>query len=104
AGHLGPTVREPESGRSDFKGRDGAERLSPRQQTERILRSGETLFRNRVRRVHFRHGGAGRVHTRVACGASLDFAKTTGSAQKLILSAATCSRFAVVIPKSLASA
>src|SRR5262249_45254150 len=99
--HSGSTVREPESVRPDFKGRDGAERLSPRQQAERVLWSGETLFRNPIWRVCVQHRGSDRVHTGIARRAALDFAKTTGSAQKLILSAATCSRFAIVIPSEV---
>src|SRR5207249_10581935 len=63
---------EPESIRLNVKRRDGPKRLPPREQTERVLRRAETLFRNQVWCVFLQYLCPDSIHSRVASAAALD--------------------------------
>src|SRR5205085_2927508 len=83
AGHRRTALREPENLRSDFKRRDGAERLPAWREAQRFLRRRETLLRFRGRPVRLQHDCAHRVDPGTARHPSLDFAPPARGAANL---------------------
>src|SRR5438270_9952958 len=103
AGHRRTALREPENLRSDFKRRDGAERLPARREAQRFLRRRETLLRFRGRPVRLQHDCAHRVDAGIARHPSLDFAPPARGAANLAKLQIPSSREAPIIKHQLAA-